>query len=146
MKIYEKHQSRSSDMDAKLPPAHHQLGLFKKKHLTAPHLSFTSKQIKTSKYRPSTHLTKSRDSKMPHLCAPRFTSWSWFPQHECFLQFPSPKRRSNQSILKEISPGCSLEGMMLKLKLQYFGHLMRRVDSLEKTLMLGGIGEGDDRG
>ena len=48
-------------------------------------------------------------------------------------------RRSNQSILKEISPGCSLEGMMLKLKLQYFGHLMRRVDSLEKTLMLGGI-------
>ena len=49
-------------------------------------------------------------------------------------------RRSNQSILKEISPGCSLEGMMLKLKLQYFGHLMRRVDSLEKTLMLGGIG------
>ena len=58
-------------------------------------------------------------------------------------------RRSNQSILKEISPGISLEGMMLKLKLQYFGHLMRRVDSLEKTLMLGGIGgggEGDDRG
>ena len=49
-------------------------------------------------------------------------------------------RRSNLSILKEISPGCSLEGMMLKLKLQYFGHLMRRVDSLEKTLMLGGIG------
>ena len=49
-------------------------------------------------------------------------------------------RRSNQSILKEINPGCSLEGMMLKLKLQYFGHLMRRVDSLEKTLMLGGIG------
>ena len=53
-------------------------------------------------------------------------------------------RRSNQSILKEISPGISLEGMLLKLKLQYFGHLMRRVDSLEKTLMLGGIG--DDRG
>ena len=49
-------------------------------------------------------------------------------------------RRSNQSILKEISPGCSLEGMMLKLKLQYFGHLMRRVDSMEKTLMVGGIG------
>ena len=58
-------------------------------------------------------------------------------------------RRSNQSILKEISPGCSLEGLMLKVKLQYFGHLMRRADSLEKTLMLGGIragGEGDDRG
>ena len=127
-------------MDAKLPPAHQQLGFFRKKHLTAPHLSFTSKQIKNSKYRPNTHLTKSRGSKMSHLCAPHFTSWSWFLQHECFLQFPSPKRRSNQSILKEISPRCSLEGKMLKLKLQYFGHLMRRVDSLEKTLMLGGIG------
>ena len=55
-------------------------------------------------------------------------------------------RRSNQSILKEISPGCSLEGMMLKLKLQYFGHLMRRVDSLEKTLMLGGTGGRRKRG
>ena len=56
------------------------------------------------------------------------------------LRVPWTARRSNQSILKEISPGCSLEGLMLKLKLQYFGHLMRRVDSLEKTLMLGGIG------
>ena len=55
-------------------------------------------------------------------------------------------RRSKQSILKEISPGCSLEGLMLKLKLQYFGHLMRRVDSLEKTLMLGGIGDRRRRG
>ena len=55
-------------------------------------------------------------------------------------------RRSNQSILKEISPGCSLEGMMLKLKLQYFGHLMRRADSLEKTLMLGGIESRKRRG
>ena len=55
-------------------------------------------------------------------------------------------RRSNQSILKEISPGCSLEGLMLKLKLQYFGHLMRRVDSLQKTLMLGGIGGRRRRG
>ena len=55
------------------------------------------------------------------------------------LRVPWTARRSNQSILKEISPGISLEGMMLKLKLQYFGHLMRRVDSLEKTLMLGGI-------
>jgi len=55
------------------------------------------------------------------------------------LRVPWTARRSNQSILKEISPGCSLEGLMLKLKLQYFGHLMRRVDSLEKTLMLGGI-------
>ena len=55
------------------------------------------------------------------------------------LRVPWTARRSNQSILKEIRPGCSLEGLMLKLKLQYFGHLMRRVDSLEKTLMLGGI-------
>ena len=56
------------------------------------------------------------------------------------MRVPWTERRSNQSILKEISPGCSLEGLMLKLKLQHFGHLMRRVDSLEKTLMLGGIG------
>ena len=56
------------------------------------------------------------------------------------MRVPWTARRSNQSILKEISPGCSLEGMMLKLKLQYFGHFTRRVDSLEKTLMLGGIG------
>ena len=56
------------------------------------------------------------------------------------MRVPWTARRSNQSILKQISPGCSLEGLMLKLKLQYFGHLMRRVDSLEKTLMLGGIG------
>ena len=59
---------------------------------------------------------------------------------------PWTARRSNQSILKEISPGCSLEGVMQKLKLQYFGHLMRRVDSLEKTLMLGGIGGRRRRG
>ena len=57
------------------------------------------------------------------------------------LRVPWTARRSNQSILKEISPGCSLEGLMLRVKLQYFGHLMRRVDSLEKTLMLGGIGD-----
>ena len=56
------------------------------------------------------------------------------------------KRRSNQSILKEISPGCSLEGMMLNLKLQYFGHLMQRVDSLEKTLMLGGLWGQEEKG
>ena len=62
------------------------------------------------------------------------------------MRVPWIARRSNQSILKEISPGCSLEGMMLKLKLQYFGHLMRRVDSLEKTLMLGGIGGRRRRG
>ena len=62
------------------------------------------------------------------------------------MRVPWTARRSNQSILREISPGCSLEGMMLKLKLQYFGHLMRRVDSLEKTLMLGGIGGRRRRG
>jgi len=62
------------------------------------------------------------------------------------LRVPWTARRPNQSILKEVSPGCSLEGMMLKLKLQYFGHPMRRVDSLEKTLMLGGIGGRRKRG
>ena len=62
------------------------------------------------------------------------------------MRVPWTARRSNQSILKEISPGCSLEVLMLKLKLQYFGHLMRRADSLEKTLMLGGIGRGRRRG
>ena len=65
-----------------------------------------------------------------------FELWCW----RRLLRVPWTARRSNQSILKEISPGCSLEGMMLKVKLQYFGHLMRRVDSLEKSLMLGGIG------
>ena len=65
-----------------------------------------------------------------------FKLWCWGR----LLRVPWTARRSNQSLLKEISPGISLEGMMLKLKLQYFGHLMRRVDSLEKTLMLGGIG------
>ena len=62
------------------------------------------------------------------------------------MRIPWTARRSNQSILKEISPGCSLEGMMLKLKFQYFGHLMQRVDSLEKTVMLGGIGGRRRRG
>ena len=62
------------------------------------------------------------------------------------MRLPWTARRSNQSILKEISPGCSLVGLILKLKLQYFGHLMRRVDSLEKTLMLGGIGGRRRRG
>ena len=62
------------------------------------------------------------------------------------MRVPWTARRFNQSLLKEISPGCSLEGMMLKLKLQYFGHLMRRVDSLAKTLMLGGIGGSRRRG
>ena len=62
------------------------------------------------------------------------------------MRVPWTERRSNQSILKEISPGCSLEGLMLKLKCQYFGHLMQRIDSLEKTLMLGGIGGRRRRG
>ena len=71
-----------------------------------------------------------------------FELWCW----RRLLRVPWTARRSDQSILKEISPGCSLEGMMLKLKLQYFGHLMRRVDSLEKTLLLGGIGGRRRRG
>ena len=71
-----------------------------------------------------------------------FELWCW----RRLLRVPWTARRSNQSILKEISPGISLEGLMLKLKLQYFGHLMRRVDSLEKTLMLGGIGGRRRRG
>ena len=78
----------------------------------------------------------------------------WAPKNWCFwtvelektLRVPWTARRSNQSILKEISPGCSLEGLMLKLKLQYFGHLMGRADSLEKTLMLRGIGSRRRRG
>ena len=68
-----------------------------------------------------------------------FELWCW----RRLLRLPCTARRSNQSILKEISPGISLEGMMLKLKLQYFGHLMQRVDSLEKTLILGGTGAGE---
>ena len=82
---------------------------------------------------------------------------SWVPKNWCLwtvvlkktLASPLDCKEIQQSILKETSPGCSLEGLMLRLKLQYFGHLMRRADSLEKTLMLGGIGageEGDDRG
>ena len=71
-----------------------------------------------------------------------FELWCW----RRLLRVPWTARRSNQSILKEIGPGISLEGMMLKLKLQYFGHLTRRVDSLEKTLMLGGIGGRRKRG
>ena len=71
-----------------------------------------------------------------------FELWCW----SRLLKVPWTARRCNQSILKEISPGISLEGMMLKLKLQYIGHLMRRIDSLEKTLMLGGIGDRRRRG
>ena len=71
-----------------------------------------------------------------------FELWCW----RRLLRVPWTARRSNQSILKEVSPGCSLEGLMLKLKLQYFGHLMQTVDSLEKTLMLGGVGDRRRRG
>ena len=80
--------------------------------------------------------------KAEHRRIDAFELWCW----RRLLRVPWTARRSNQSILKEISPGCCLEGMMLKLKLQYFGRLMRRVDSLEKTLMLGGIGARRRRG
>ena len=80
--------------------------------------------------------------KAEHRRIDAFELWCW----RRFLRVPWTARRSNQSILKEISPGCSLEGLMLKLKLQSFGHLMRRADSLEKTLMLAGIGDRRRRG
>ena len=80
--------------------------------------------------------------KAEHRRIDAFELWCW----RRLLRVPWTARRSNQSILKEISLGCSLEGMVLKLRLQYFGHLMRRVDSLEKTLMLGGIGSRRRRG
>ena len=80
--------------------------------------------------------------KAEHQRIDAFELWCW----RRLLRVPWTARRSNQSILKEINPGISLEGMMLKLKLQYFGHLMQRVDSLEKTLMLGGIGGRRRRG
>ena len=80
--------------------------------------------------------------KAEHWRIDAFELWCW----RRLLRVPWTARRSNQSLLKEISPGCSLEGMMLKLKLQYFGHLMQRVDSLEKTLMLGGVGGRRRRG
>ena len=81
-------------------------------------------------------------AKAEHWRIDAFELWCW-RRH---LRVPWTARRSNQSILKEINPGCPLEGLMLKLKLQYFGYLMRRVDSLEKTLMLGGIGGRSRRG
>ena len=80
--------------------------------------------------------------KTEHRRIDAFELWCW----RKLLRVPWTARRSNQSILKEISPGCSLEGLMLKLKFQYFGHLMQRVDSLEKTLVLGGIGGRKRRG
>ena len=80
--------------------------------------------------------------KAEHRRIDAFELWCW----RRLLRVPWTARRSNQSILKEISPGCSLEGLMLKLKLKYFGHFMHRIDSLEKTLMLGGIGGKKRRG
>ena len=80
--------------------------------------------------------------KAEHRKIDAFELWCW----RSLLRVPWTARRSNQSVLKEISPGISLQGMMLRLKLQYFGHLTRRVDSLEKTLMLGGIGGRRRRG
>ena len=80
--------------------------------------------------------------KAEHRRIDAFELWCW----RRLLRVPWTARRSNQSIVKEINPGISLEGVMLKLKLQYFGHLMRRVDSLEKTLILGGIGDRRRRG
>ena len=80
--------------------------------------------------------------KAEHRRIDAFEVWCW----RRLLRVPRTARRSNQFTLKEISPGCSLEGMMLKLKLRYFGHLMRRVDSLEKTLMLGGIWGQEEKG
>ena len=80
--------------------------------------------------------------KAEHQKSNAFELWCW----RRLLRVPWTARRSNESILKEISPGCSLEGLMLKLKLQYFGHFMRRADSLGKTLMLGGIGGRRRRG
>ena len=80
--------------------------------------------------------------KAEHRRTDAFELWCW----RRILRVPWPARGSNQSILKEISPGISLERMMLKLKLQYFGHLMQRVDSLKKTLMLGGIGGQEEKG
>ena len=80
--------------------------------------------------------------RMGNTCTPMADSWCW----RRLLRVPWTARKSNQSILKEISPGCSLEGLILKLKLQHFGHLTQRTDSLEKTLMLGGIGGRRRRG
>ena len=80
--------------------------------------------------------------KAEHQRIAAFELWCW----RRLLRVPWTARRSNQSILKDISPGCSLEGLILKLKLQYFGHLMRRADSFEKTMMLGGIGGRRRRG
>ena len=98
----------------------------------ADHHSFQAKKLERA----------ARPMTMPAVKSDAFGLWNW----RRLLRVPWTARRANQSILKEISPGCSLEGLMLKLKLQYFGYLMRRVDSFEKTLMLGGIEGGRRRG
>ena len=101
--------------------------------------------VENRKFHPFSHMYGCESwaiKKAEHRRIDAFELWCW----RRVLRVPWTARRSNQSILKEISPGWSLEGMMLKLKLQYFGHLMRRVDSLEKTLMLGGIGGRRRRG
>ena len=94
------------------------------------------------RYMKETELDHKTVKKAEHRRIDAFELWCW----RRLVRVPWTARRSNQSILKEISSGCSLEGLMLKLKLQYFGHLMRRVDSLEKTLMLGGSGGRRKRG
>ena len=109
--------------------------ILKSRDVTLPkkfHLVVSSMVFPVVMYRCESWTVK----KAEHRRIDAFELWCW----RRLLRVPRTARRSNQSILKEISPGCSLEGLMLKLRLQYFGHLMRRVDSLEKTLMLGGIG------
>ena len=120
--------------------------LFERKVMTNPDSIFKSRDITLPT---KVHLVKAMVfpmvmygceiwtvKKAEHRRIDAFELWCW----RILLRDPWTAKRSNQSILMEISPGCSLEGLMLKLKLQYFGHLLRRVDSLEKTLMLGGIG------
>ena len=102
----------------------------------------TPKKVRSSSVSSNVHIESWTVKKAERRRIDAFELWCW----RRLLRVPWTSRRSNQSILKEISPGFSLEGLMLKLKLQYFGHLMRRVDSLEKTLMLGGIGGRRRRG
>ena len=114
--------------------------IFKSKHIT---LLTKVRLVKAMVFPVVMHGCESRTvKKAEHQKIDAFEPWCW----RRLWRVPWTARRSNQSILKEINPGISLEGMMLKLRLQYFGHLMRRGDSLEKTLMLGGIGGRRRRG
>ena len=114
-------------------------GIFKSRDITLP----TKVRLVKAVFPVVIYICKSWTvKKAEHRRIDAFELWCW----RRLLRVPWTARRSNQSILKEISLGCSLEGLMLKLKLKYFGHLMRRVDSLEKTLMLGGIGGRRKRG